>query len=1039
MKQFNRFTALFALMLLVCASAYAQTTASLNGQVTTDGTPLPGVTVTISSPALQGVRSTVTGENGGYNFTAVPPGRYTVRFELEGMAAVTKEVNVSLSQTARADASLRMSGVTEAITVTATAPTALETTEVSANVTKTLVDQLPLGRTQLAAAGLAPGVTGNTFANNQLSISGGPGYDNLIMVNGAVVTENVRAQASPLFIEDAIQETTVLTGAVSAEWGRFTGGVINTITKSGGNQFSGSLRSSVTNGAWTAATPDATDQANRPKSNYDEAYEGTLGGYVLRDRLWFFGAGRTVSGPPLNVSNPRFTRSTLLPYSTLNDEKRYEGKLTGQITPKHSVVGSYTKVDSSQTDGRFTSAIYDLASLTDREDPESLLSFNYSGVITQNLLIESLYSKRDWSVGVGGGAQTTDLIDGTLMRNSGDSNARFNSPTFCGVCDTETRNNHALNLKANYFLDTKRAGRHTLVAGVEDFSEQRHANNHQSGSDYRINVSNVVRAPDPLNGTSGAPLLSPEGYLYPRVLNASSTYIRWTQIFETSGTHNDLNTRSAFFNDKWDLTDKWSFNLGLRYDRNNALDANGNVTSRDKAFSPRLSVTYDIQGNGRNRVSASFNRYVSRIVEGPGTAAESAGAPATIDFFYGGAPINPVGTPVGQLVNQKQALQQIFAWFFANGGTNNLDLLRFKKYGVGSASVPGFAYVFTEDLKSPHVNEYTLGYGAQLGAHAYARLDYVSRDWKDFYAARVDSTTPQADDFLGIGHDLIVPYNTNDVKREYRALQLQTGWNYNRWTAGGNYTYAKLRGNDEGENALSGTLFQSPLNAYYPEINGYANRLPIGYLSQDQRHRARAWVGYTQPLGRFGQLAGSILHNIDSGTPYGLVGPIDQTSYQGAADVEGLGYVGDKLSTDPQGLGGNYYFTARDAFRLPTVHRTDLSATYTFPLWRVQLYTKGDVLNVFNRDDVAITQFGGPVGATPSLDFANVNTAATSANFLPFNPFTQTPVECPVGTPGAQCLAMGAHYQRVANIGGARDKFSYQQARTFRVYFGIRF
>src|SRR5829696_3971288 len=102
MKLFIRFTALFALMLLIGAPSFAQTTASLTGQVTTDGTPLPGVTVTITSPALQGVRTAVTGENGGYNFTALPPGRYTVHFELSGLAPVSKDVTVSLSQTARA-------------------------------------------------------------------------------------------------------------------------------------------------------------------------------------------------------------------------------------------------------------------------------------------------------------------------------------------------------------------------------------------------------------------------------------------------------------------------------------------------------------------------------------------------------------------------------------------------------------------------------------------------------------------------------------------------------------------------------------------------------------------------------------------------------------------------------------------------------------------------------------------------------------------------------------------------------------------------
>ncbi|MGZ4779149.1 MAG: TonB-dependent receptor, partial [Thermoanaerobaculia bacterium] len=982
----------------IATSAFAQTTASLNGQVTSGGAPLPGVTVTVKSAALQGARTTVSGDNGGYSFVALPPGSYTVSFDLSGMSTVTKTVQVGLSQTARADADMKVSGVAEAIIVTATAPTALETPQVSANMTKQLVDQLPLGRTQLAAALLAPGVNANTFANNQLNISGGPGYDNLIMVNGAVVTENIRSQASPLVIEDAIQETTVLTGSVSAEWGRFTGGVVNTITKSGGNEFHGTFRDSLSNNHWTAATPDPSDIAHRPISNYDEVHEATLGGYVLRDRLWFFGAGRRAQAPPLGVTNPRFTFLTNLPYNTIDSESRYEGKLTGQITPSHSVVGSYTSINASRVGDRFTSRIYDLASLSPRRDPESLVSFHYNGIFTQSLLIESLFSKHDYKIGVGGGAQTTDIILGTLMRNSADSNARFNSPTFCGVCDTETRNNHQLNVKGNYFLDSKLTGRHTIVGGVEDFAEQRHANNHQSGSDFRVNVSDVVRVGDvdPSKPGNLTPYVGSDGLLFPRVLNRSSTYIRWTDIFTLSNTHNDLRTSSAFVNDKWDLSDHWSFNAGIRYDKNHAKDANGNVTSKDSAFSPRLSAIFDVKGDGRHRVSASFNRYVSRIVEGPGTAAESAGSPGTIDFFYGGDPINPVGTPADQLVNQHAALQKIFDWFNANGGTSNLNLLRFLKYGVGSAAVPGFTTRFEQPLVSPHVDEFTVGYGAQLFHNAYARVDYIHRDWKDFYASRIDHTTPQATDFLGIKHDFVVPFNTNDIKRQYQALQLQSQVNVSRFVAGVNYTYSKLRGNDEGENALSGTISQTPLNAFYPEINGYANRLPIGYLFGDQRHRARLWVGYTQPVGAFGTLSGSILHNIDSGTPYGLVGPIDTLGYAGAPDLAKLGYNGDQITTDPQGAGGNYYFSARDAYRLPTVQHTDLSATYTFPIWHVELYVKGDVINTFNKHTLAITQLGGPVGAT-SVDFATVNTAALSGNFLPFNPFTDTPKECPAG------------------------------------------
>src|SRR5438309_1683932 len=134
-----------------------------------------------------------------------------------------------------------------------------------------------------------PGVT-DTGPNNQIVIHGAQSFDNLYLVNGVVVNENVRGQPQAAVIEDAIQETTLLTGGVSAEFGRFTGGVVSTITKSGGNDFSGSLRDNLTNPSWTKKSDFAAQVANLDELNHQ--YEGTLGGRMIRDRLWFFTAGR---------------------------------------------------------------------------------------------------------------------------------------------------------------------------------------------------------------------------------------------------------------------------------------------------------------------------------------------------------------------------------------------------------------------------------------------------------------------------------------------------------------------------------------------------------------------------------------------------------------------------------------------------------------------------------------------------------------------------------------------------------------------------
>ncbi len=1002
----TKFAVFAAFVLLIAAPAFAQTTATLTGTVTTDGKPLPGATVTITSPSFQGFRTSVTGENGGYVFPALPPGEYSIGFELEGLQSVSKSARLQLAQTARADADLKVSAMTEAITVTASVPSMLENSQVATHLEASLIDRLPLVRTVLATACLAPGVTPNTVSGRQVSISGSPGYDNLIMVNGVVITENVRSQAALLFIEDAIQETTVLAGAISAEYGRFTGGVVNSITKSGGNQFSGSFRDSRTNPSWTERTPFAGQVRGIDKAN--DIYEATLGGYVLRDRLWFFGAGRQEESVIA-----RSTFRTNLAYAETFADERYEGKLTGQITPKHNLVASYLDKTAKAQNSRFASAIYDLFSLTPRSDPEALLGVFYNGVIANNLLLEGRYSERKWNVSVGGGSRYTDLLRGTLLRNRADGLARFNSPTSCGVCENETRNNDGWVVKGNYYRSTNTMGGHNLIAGIENFSQHLFASKHQSGSDFTIDVTDVVRVPG-----SAVPLLI-DGTAVPRT--GSSTRIRWTPIF-VGANENDLATQSAFINDRWNLSKHWSFNIGLRYDKNNSVDANGNKTSDDRNFSPRLTAVYDLRGDGRNRFTASYNKYVSQIGEGPGTSAENAGRPATVDFNYTGPAINPVGTTTANLIPAHQAVQMIFGFFNsqcnAQGqcGVQNLSLLR----PGGSREVPGFSNEFRGSLKSPNVDEITVGYGMQVGRSGFARVDVISRDWNDFYNFRIDSFTPVKTDFLGISHDIQLVESTNNITREYRGVQFQGSFRPSRFNIGINYTYATLEGNDTQEDASSGNVGNHAPGTFYPEYYDYAQNQPVGYLPGDVRHRARGWISYDLPWPSFlGNLNVSVLQSYDSALPYSAVGTID-FAYTGAPNIA-------RYSNPP--TDGTYFFSDRGEFRVDDITRTDFAVNYTLPIWRVQLFVQADLLNALGEDGIE----------APGFINTAIMTRFDSANFAPFHPFTVTPKECPRGVSGADCKAMGAHFQKSVGFGTPSSASAYQLARTYRFAAGVRF
>ena len=141
------------------------------------------------------------------------------------------------------------------MTITENAPGIVETASGGANYTAAEIDTLPTGRTVFQIAELAPGLTDNTPNPEQISVSGSFSYDNVFLVDGVDVNDNLFGTINNLFIEEAIEEQAVITSGISAEYGRFSGGIVNTITKHGGNTFQGSLRANFTNTAWRYETP----------------------------------------------------------------------------------------------------------------------------------------------------------------------------------------------------------------------------------------------------------------------------------------------------------------------------------------------------------------------------------------------------------------------------------------------------------------------------------------------------------------------------------------------------------------------------------------------------------------------------------------------------------------------------------------------------------------------------------------------------------------------------------------------------------------
>jgi outer membrane receptor for ferrienterochelin and colicin len=986
-----------AVSLLTAGAALAQsTTGTISGRVVDQqGLAMPGVSVTVESDSLQGVRMIVTSGNGDYLLPLLPPGTYTISFDLSGFERLQRTVTVAPTQVVPLNVTLGTAALTETVEVTARSADVLtRTAQVATNFSQELLATLPTTRDLNAVMLMAPSVHA-TGPNGNFSIAGAMSYENLFMVNGVTINENLRGQAYNLYIEDAIQETTVATGGVSAEYGRFGGGVVNLITKSGGNDFAGSLRTTLNNDNWRALTPFEGDQK---VDRVVPTYEYTVGGPVFRDRLWFFTAGRLET-----QQSSRQLVVTNVPYTFEDQTRRYEGKITYSLSPNHRFQGGYTEIVRNQSNNTFSQAAsMDLRSLEDRRLPEDLFTLAYNGIVSPRLSVEARYSARHQTF-IGSGAPSRDLIEGTLVIDQQRGGRRYWSPTFCGVCTDEQRDNENVFVKGTYFLSTRGLGSHTLTAGYDNFNDIRLANNHQSGSDYRIlGTTSIVQGTD----------------IFPVFLGDGSTIIQWNPI-PVASQGSSFRTHSVFVNDNWRVTDRVTANLGLRWDKHDGRDQAGALVATDSTFSPRLGVVWDPTGRGDWSITGSFAKYVAAISNSIADSASPAGNPQQFQFLYRGPDIN--ADPNGPLTTTPDALGQLFDWYFANGG----DSLPFHT----PPNIPGLTPQIGENLQSPNVLEYAAGVSRAFGARASLRADYVYRDYRDFYVARTDLSTGQVINEFGRELDLTLVENSNIPKRRYSGLSTQAVLRFTpRLDVGATYTLSRAWGNWDGETTVAGPVTFPGLQ--FPEYRQASWNYPEGDLSIDQRHRARLWVNYG-PAWVPG-LTLSVLQALESGVPYGAGG---QPPGGGSANgVDPRPFVANPgYATPPPGSAIAYFYMARDAFRTEGQRRTDFSANYVYRLpggGGLQLFGNLQVLNIFNQSQLcgcggSVFANGGAVTST-TIDQTVRTSVNTPALFQPFNPFTETPVQ-------------GVNWDFGPNFGQALNRFAYTTPRMLRVSVGVRF
>ena len=927
------------LVSIVLGPALAQTPPSgaISGRVVDpSGLPLAGVTVTVKGPSAGDVRQAMTGSDGAYSLRLLPPAEYTVTFDLNGFRSQQHAVRVTAPATAVLNVELALAAIPATVTVT-TAPQRDEPDEITPEglvLRPASLDLLPLKGPEAARITMAAGVTANG-PGGAITMSGALSYGNLFLLDGLVINENLRGQARSFLVQDAMQETRFATSSVPAEYGRFQGGVVNTITKSGTNTSGGSLRVTFSNDGWRALTPF---QGDRTVNRRAPALQATFGGPARKNRLWFFTALLID-----RVEQNRTLPYTRLNYTARNSETRVEGKLTWAVTPRQVARLAYYRVDSRLSHAS-TGVVMDLASLYDSKSPEALLGVTYTAVLGPQLFLEAQYSTRQLTFDEVGSRDTT-LQHGTPIWDRSRSDARFGSPTGCAVCEgaSDERDNQNAFVKIFRAIRTGKAGTHELAAGFEVFQESRRTNSYQSGSGFRVRATRSTIA-----GTDVFPVFLPD----------RTTWIYWVPILQ-GARGNDLRTYSGFIADTWRLTPSLTAKLGLRYDRHSDRDSLGAHVVGNGEISPRLGFVWDVRGNGKLLLNAGIARYVTAITSNIADAASSGGRPATYVYDYLGPSVN--ADPKAPLLAPADALKILFDWYNANGGTTRSPR--------SAPSIPGVTSRINPAVRPPDAREVMIGVTYAVGRLGSLRVDGIYRTFGNFYANRRDMSTGRTTDGSGRQYDLLIVTNTDNATRAYKGLNAQLSVAFTpRLRTSAAYTLSWGRGNYDGETASIGP--DAAAYTDYPEYREPRWNSPYGWLAIDQRHKLRVTASWDLPLApSVGRFTLGAVQRLDSGRPWSAVGNINPASY-----VANPGYL-----TPPTSVA--YYFSARGAYRTDTIASTDLSLNWTRRLPRtkkVQAFCRLFLANAFNR--------AGIVNVARSVLTRNDSTA-----YQPFNPFKDQP------------------------------------------------
>jgi len=887
MRTRYRHIAVGALALALClfgwqgTAAAQEQTGGIQGVVKdASGAVLPGVTVEARSPSAVGASTAVTDSNGLYRFPALPPGAYEVTAILQGFqAASAKNAVVELGKNLTIDLTMRLAGVTETVTVAAGAPVVdVKSNATFATMSRETIERIPKGRDFTSILKNAPGAQQEAKSGGT-QIDGASGSENRFIIDGLDTTNLQNGTSGKTMLLDFVQEVQVKSSGYNAEFGGATGGVINVLTKSGGNSLHGQVGSYFQNDSmygkrrpFARFSPFNANLAETDLLNPDDDWTyysplADIGGPVLKDRLWFYGGGAytrnefgrdAIFRTDVSKTNRHFdwwSKSQYLNYNVTSQltnsirlkaagsNQRNSNRGTapglqpdnGPLIPANSVypngvasMGITTATFDANPDGTLNQAGYDAR--WNKQGGDSLndtYSANLDWVARPTFFVNvsaGRYFADNTTPEEFRGNAIRHVYSGspsdTFMTQQGFPTvpAQFQQPS--GFSDNISSSGTVRNQYTRNFVNGNLTW-FTSMAGQHTFKTG--ARFERFGNDVLIgNAEPVVTI------TWGQPYIDQAGATH----KGTYGYYTVNQTGTIGKVHSD--NWAIWLQDSWDVSSRLTLNLGVRAENEfvpsykdqeqfpDALDIKFGF--KDK-IAPRLGFAYDVKGDGRTKAYGSYGLFydITKLELPRG----SFGGDHWVDYIW------LLDTPDYTTIN-------------CGEGTTGCPgrFIEFKDFRHSSNQVdPGFEAYFNRpgmtgidpNLKPVKSGELTGGVEHELNPTLSVGVRYVHKwlvrtieDVGIFFQGQEIYLISNPGEGLAVSMEPSVPdLITPKPVRDYDGIELRFNKRYsNHWTGNASYLYSRLYGN------YSGLASSDENGRVSPNVNRYFDNTIMNYDSQ---------------------------------------------------------------------------------------------------------------------------------------------------------------------------------------------------------------